>query len=124
MKREAKLIIDLDSRNQVVDCYITNGSGGLVLASVDPRDFGGTDPEHIAKAEQLALAEARDVLRTLITEPENHIVNLARAVRAAQRAYFKTRHRDDLIASKNAEAALDKALSALPDPNPGPLFKS
>lgn len=67
MKREAKLVIIHDAENQVVDCYLDGHHDDILLASVDPRDFGGTDPEHITKAEQLALAEARSVLRDLIT---------------------------------------------------------
>ena len=38
------------------------------------------------------------------------IATVARKVRDAQRLYFKTRSRTDLIASKQAEAELDKLL--------------
>ena len=39
---------------------------------------------------------------------------LVAAVRAAQKAYFKTRFRDDLYKAKTLEAKLDKALDELP----------
>lgn len=40
------------------------------------------------------------------------LARLALRVRDAQRAYFKSRSRDDLIASKQAEKDLDAALAA------------
>ena len=41
------------------------------------------------------------------------LVQAAVAAREAQKAYFKDRSRDNLIASKQAEAALDKMLAAI-----------
>lgn len=41
-----------------------------------------------------------------------HLLDLARAVRRAQAAYFKDRTKDNLIASKVAEADFDKAAKA------------
>ena len=39
------------------------------------------------------------------------IIDLVRWMRAAQKAYFKTRNRVDLVASKDLEAKVDKALT-------------
>lgn len=39
-------------------------------------------------------------------------VNLVKRMRLAQKRYFKTRDRDDLDASRQAEAAVDEALAA------------
>lgn len=47
-----------------------------------------------------------------MNEDPYEIVHLALAMRTAQRAYLRTHTRDDLIASKKAEAELDKALVA------------
>ena len=44
---------------------------------------------------------------------QDDLVQAAVAVREAQKAYFKDRSRDNLIASKQAEAALDKMLAAI-----------
>lgn len=40
---------------------------------------------------------------------------LVRAMREAQKAYFKTKYRDDLIASKKLEERVDKALKDMID---------
>jgi exonuclease I len=53
-----------------------------------------------------ALDEARDMMNDL-----RGIVELARQVREAQKKYFKTRDRNDLVASKQIERRLDDALS-------------
>ena len=44
---------------------------------------------------------------------QDDLVQAAVVVRDAQKAYFKDRSRDNLIASKQAEAALDKMLAAI-----------
>jgi hypothetical protein len=44
---------------------------------------------------------------------QDDLVQAAVAAREAQKAYFKDRSRDNLIASKQAEAALDKMLAAI-----------
>ena len=42
-------------------------------------------------------------------------VNLVKEMRRAQKTYFKTRHLDDLAASKKLEAAVDKAVLEVED---------
>ena len=44
---------------------------------------------------------------------QDDLVQAAVATREAQKAYFKDRSRDNLIASKQAEAALDKMLAVI-----------
>lgn len=48
-----------------------------------------------------------------IAQPVWDALAIAREVRAAQNLYFKTRAREDLIASKQAERALDYALALI-----------
>lgn len=66
------------------------------------RVFGPTEEESRANARLIAAAP--DLLDA---------VRLGRAMRAAQAAYFKDRSRENLIASKQAEAAFDKAAAAV-----------
>lgn len=51
-------------------------------------------------------------LGTTNAEPLAHpVIELARQVRAAQKKYFKTRDRNDLVACKQLESQLDSALA-------------
>ena len=51
------------------------------------------------------------------------VARLARAARGAQREYFRCRGSRELVASKRAEADLDRALAALREIEEGlPLF--
>ena len=66
------------------------------------------------EARQIAFAAA-DRIKELEAKlaQQDDLVQAAFAVREAQKAYFKDRSRDNLIASKQAEAALDKMLAAI-----------
>lgn len=73
------------------------------MLAEEPDHCGGSIAATVA-----ALWECRTKLAQ-----QDDLVQAAVAVREAQKAYFKDRSRDNLIASKQAEAALDKMLAAI-----------
>jgi hypothetical protein len=81
------------------------GCLGAALEESDAREARLNDKISMLE-EHLCLAEEK-------LAQQDDLVQAAVVVRDAQKAYFKDRSRDNLIASKQAEAALDKMLAAI-----------
>jgi len=71
-----------------------------------------TGPNHYGRYEWNSRADRIEELEAKLAQ-QDALVQAAVAAREAQKVYFKDRSRDNLIASKQAEAALDKMLAAI-----------
>lgn len=59
-----------------------------------------------------------DAMARVVSETYGDLTEAVKKMRLCQRAYFKTRSREDLIASKDAEREVDRLLAELDAPAP------
>ena len=97
-----------DGRRNCHEC----GGDGEVPDSPPPR----TPAEHRVVLAQLASSARDEETVRPAAEWALSVAAKAQKVRAAQKAYFRTRRGDDLIYSKRIERELDQLLDLAPEP--------